>query len=116
MPRLELERIEEVDETSQSSTESFDRVAFAEHALALVRPPKTTVAICQGSRRVRVLTGKQWGAELGQRWAILSVPPNASRRAIASAILELGDGSTPRPWALDVLIGGVGSAYRGFEP
>jgi hypothetical protein len=113
MPRIELERIEEVDESSQSSTESFDRVAFAKRALAIVRPPKTTVAICQGTRRVRVDSGRQWGGEAGQRWAILSVPANASRRAIASAILELG-ASGARPFALDVLLGGCESAYRGW--
>jgi hypothetical protein len=108
MPRIELERLEEIDEPSQSSTESFDRLAFAERALALVRPPRTTVAICPGSRRVRVQAGRQWGAPLGDRWAVLSVPMNASRHAIASAVLELGDGTVPRPWALDVLIGGLG--------
>ncbi|MDB5219048.1 MAG: hypothetical protein JWO86_6975 [Myxococcaceae bacterium] len=119
MPRIELERIEEVDETSQSSTESFDRIAFAERALALVRPPGTTVAICPGTRRVRVQAGRQWGAAMGQRWAVLSVPMNASRRAIANAVLELGDGTPPRAWALDVLLAGAngpGTPYRGHEP
>lgn len=106
MPRIELERIEEIDDTAQSSSESFDRVAFAERALALVRPPGTTVAICPGARRLRVQAGRQWGAAAGKRWAVLSVPANASRKAIASAVLELGDGSVPRPWALDVLISG----------
>lgn len=113
MPRIELERIEEVEDASQSSTESFDRIAFAQRALALVRPSGTTVAICQGSRRVRVEAGRQWGTTVGQRWAILSVPANASRRAIASAILELSAFGASRPWALDVLIGGCESAYRG---
>lgn len=104
MPRIELERFEEIDETDQSS-ESFDRIAFALRALALVRPPRTTVAICQGSRRVRVEAGRQWGGSDGERWAVLSVPMNASRRAIASAVLELGVG-VARPWALDILIDG----------
>jgi len=119
MPRIELERVEEIDESSQSSTESFDRIAFAERALALVRPPGTTVAICPGARRVRVQAGRQWGAAVGQRWAVLSVPMNASRRAIASAILELGDGTQPRAWALDVLLAGTRGCetpYRGHDP
>jgi hypothetical protein len=118
MPRIELERIEEVDESSQSSTESFDRLAFAERAPELVRPPLTSVAICPGARRVRVQAGRQWGAAIGQRWAVLSVPMNASRRAIASAVLELGDGTAPRAWALDVLIAGAreGTPYRGHDP
>ena len=113
MPRIELERIEEVEDASQSSTESFDRIAFAQRALALVRPTGTTVAICEGSRRVRVQAGHQWGRPGEQRWAILSVPGNASRRAIASAILELSAFGAARPWVLDVLIGGCESAYRG---
>lgn len=115
MPRIELERFEEVEDPAQSSTESFDRIAFAERALALVRPVGTTVAICEGSRHVRVEEGRQWGAPCGKRWAILSVPVNASRRAIASAILELGVGLA-RPFALDILIGGTESAYRGRAP
>lgn len=116
MPRIALEHIEEVDDSAQSSAESFDRVAFAERAVALVRPPRTTVAICVGARRVGVVAGRQWGATPGSRWAILSVPTNASRRAIASAVLELGDGSVPVPWALDVLIGGCETPYRGPTP
>jgi hypothetical protein len=114
MPRIEIERFEEDRDQSQSSTESFDRIAFAQHALALVRPAGTTVAICGGSRRVGVQAGRQWGAGVGQRWAILSVPGNASRRAIASAVLELSTFDSPRPWALDVLLGGCESAYRGL--
>ena len=114
MPRIELERIEEVEDPAQSSSESFDRIAFAERAVALVRPAGMTVAICEGSRRVRVLSGRQWGAPTGDRWAILSVPRDASRRAITNAILELGLGSG-RPFALDVLLGGTETAYRGFE-
>lgn len=113
MPRIELERIEEVEDASESSTEAFDRIAFAQQALALVRPTGTTVAICAGSRRVRVDSGRQWGAAVGQRWAVLSVPVNASRRAIASAVLELSAFGAARPWALDVLVGGCESAYRG---
>jgi hypothetical protein len=109
MPRIELERIEEVEDPAQSSTESFDRIAFAERALALVRPTGTTVAICAGARRVRVQAGRQWGAPIGERWAILSVPRDASRRAIASAVLELSTAGASRPWALDVLIGGCES-------
>jgi hypothetical protein len=65
------------------------------------------VAICPGARRLRVQAGRQWGASPGTRWAVLSLPADASRKAIASAILELGDGSAPGPWALDLLISGA---------
>jgi len=108
VPRIELERYEEIEDIAQSSTESFDRVAFTERALSLLRLPRTTVAILQVTRRVHVSAGRQWGAETGARWAIVSVPPNASRLAIANAVLELlppKDVRGPaRAWALDVLV------------
>jgi len=113
MPRIEIERFEEVDEAFQTSTESFDRIAFARRALALVRPPSTTVAICAGARHVSVESGRQWGGAPAERLAVLAIPPNASRRAIAAAVLELTGAGPARPWALDVLIGGCESAYRG---
>ncbi len=87
----------------ESSSERFDRIAFAERALALLRPPRTRVALCEGRTRVRVEAGRAWGRATGERWAIVSVPPNASRRAIAVAVAELAE--RPLPYALDVLLG-----------
>jgi hypothetical protein len=110
MPRIELERIERAEDADEVSSESFDRVAFAEAAVALVKPPCMRVAICGGARKVHVLSGRQWGGAPGMRWAMLAVPPNASRRAIASAVLALHDGDS-RPWALDVLVASAG-IYR----
>jgi hypothetical protein len=103
MPRIELERVEQAEDPSHVSDERFDRIAFAERALALVRPPQTTVAICEGVRRVEIAAGRQWGGAPAERWAVLRVPRNASRKAIASAVLDLASGQ-PRAWALDVLM------------
>lgn len=108
MPRIELdpwsdERLERAEDVAQRSAEVFDRIAFAERALSLVRPKGTTVAIREGLRRVKLDSGRQWGGDPGERWAILSVPHDASRRAIAHAVLELGAGRA-KPWALDVLL------------
>jgi hypothetical protein len=113
MPRIELERLEQSEDLSESSTESFDRIAFAERAVALVRPPNTTVAICERARGVHVSGGRQWGKPPGARWAVVSIAPNASRRAIASAVLALYDGApderrASRAWALDVLMTELG--------
>lgn len=109
MPKIELdpwaEERREREENAilwQSSYEVFDRIAFAERIVALVRPKGTTVAICEGMRRVRLQSGRQWGGPPGARWAILSVPKTASRRAIATAVLGLHAGET-KPFALDVL-------------
>jgi len=115
MPRIELERVEQAEDLAESSTESFDRIAFAERAVALVRPPDTTVAICERSRGVHVSAGRQWGKGPASRWAVVSIARNASRRAIASAVLGLYDGGgagqpAARAWALDVLMTELGRA------
>jgi len=89
-----------VDEVSD---ERFDRAAFARRALDLVRPRRTTIAICEGAARMRVESGPSWGRGAGQRWAMLAIPPRASRRAIALAVAELAQ--EPPAWVLDVLFG-----------
>jgi hypothetical protein len=102
MPKAEWELEGDIDRAGwESSGESFDRIAFAERALALLRPPRTTVAVCPGRTRLRVTGGRTWGKP-GERWAMVVVPPTASRRAIALAVAELA--GEPPPWAFDVLL------------
>ena len=98
-----------VDETSD---ERFDRGAFARRAVELISPRRTTVAICEGATRLRVESGRLWGRPqaapcdpgdgAGERWALLAIPADASRRAIALAVAGLAHGA--RAYALDVLI------------
>ena len=92
-----LERDRALEERSE---ERFDRCAFAVEALGRVRPARVTVAVCEGSR-LRLETGRVWGGGEAQRWALLSVPPDASRRAIAAAVASLARES--RPYAIDLL-------------
>jgi hypothetical protein len=101
---------------ADSSDERFDRLAFAERALRLVRPAHTTVALCAGPStgraRVKVEAGRAWGRgrEGRERWAILSVPPTASKRAIAVAVAGLA-GSSREPYVLDVLMSEIAAPY-----
>jgi hypothetical protein len=97
-----IARAPELEEL-ETSSERFDRVAFAERALALVRPANTRVAICEGRTRITVESGRAWGRAADARWALVTVPPAASRRAIAVAALTLA-GPSPEPYALDVLL------------
>ena len=100
---VELDREDVLLETSD---ESFDRLAFAAHALSVLRPPRTAVALCRGIARVRVEQGREWNplrAASHPRWAIMSVPPKASRRAIAIAVASLA-GAAREPFALDALL------------
>jgi hypothetical protein len=83
------------------SDEPFDRAAFARRALEILRPLRTTVAICEDATRMRLEFGPQWSRR-GESWALLAIPRNASRRAIALAVAELS--RVPRAWALDVLV------------
>jgi len=117
MPKLEIdfgdirEYTEQERALLETSDERFDRLAFAQKALDLVNPLRTRIAICvekaPRSRgvgrlpRVTVQSGRAWGRGPGARWAVLSIPAHASRRAIAMAVSELA--GEPAPYALDVL-------------
>jgi hypothetical protein len=109
----EVERApsEALDETSD---ERFDRAAFAQRALELVRPPRTRVAVYEAAQRMRVESGRIWDrampGEAPRRWAMLGIPPKASRRAIALAVAELAQRSPP--YVLDVLLGEVSVPER----
>lgn len=87
----------------ERSNERFDRVRFASRAIALLGPRRTTVAIAESRRHMHVETGRAWGRGEGARWATLYVPNDASRRAIAVAVLSLG-GAEMTPYAIDVLM------------
>jgi hypothetical protein len=108
MPIRELDFVdissEEQIAASETSSESFDRFEFARQALDLLKPARTTVAICEGRVRVHLQSGRQWGRSAGARWVMLLVPPLASRRAIALAIAALAtDTDGAKPYVLDVL-------------
>jgi hypothetical protein len=83
------------------SDERFDRADFAMRALELVRPHRTTVVVCEGATRLRLERGPRWGYP-GDAWAMLAIPRDASKRAIALTVAELAGGR--RAWALDVLL------------
>jgi hypothetical protein len=105
---LDIARERELDGT-ETSSERFDRVAFAARAVSLVKPHNMCVAIGRGRSRVVVESGRAWGSGEDARWAMLSVPPMASRRAIAAAVATL-TGPAPAPYALSVLLAEVGGA------
>jgi hypothetical protein len=83
------------------SDERFDRTAFARRAIDLVQPLRTTVALCEGASRVRVESGRVWGRG-DERWAMIAIPAQASRRSIALAVMQLAGGA--QPYTIDVLM------------
>jgi hypothetical protein len=108
MPTLDLSRLDASEEervlVDEGSRERFDRVAFALRAVEAVRPREMTVAVCEGKTRLRVEAGRVWGRGPRDTWAIVSVPPHASREAIALAVSRLGLAREAGPYALDVLL------------
>jgi len=99
----DIARERELDGT-ETSNELFDRMAFAQRAVSLVKPANMRVAIAESRARVLVEAGRTWGKPEGARWAMLCVPPMASRRAIVVAVAALA-GPTTEPYVLDVLLG-----------
>jgi hypothetical protein len=108
MPTLDLSRLDASEEervlVDEGSADRFDRVAFALRAVEAVRPAGMTVAVCPAKAKLRVEAGRQWGRGPNQAWAIVSVPPTASREAIALAVSGLGIAREPGPYALDLLL------------
>jgi hypothetical protein len=84
------------------SSERFDRIAYAMSLLRLLKPPMT-VAVYPGSHFIHVERSRPRNPR--EPWAILGIPPHATRETIASAIAEL----TGRPHAsfmVDLLCAG----------
>jgi hypothetical protein len=108
MPTLHLSRLDASEEErvlfDDGSRERFDRVAFALRAVEVVRPAGMTVAVCESKTRLHVDSGRRWGRGPGAAWAIVRVPPTASREAIAMAVSGLGDRAERGPYTLDVLL------------
>lgn len=94
--------VEEQRALDVTSSEEFDRIAFAMRALALLRPPMT-VAVYPKTSGLSVEQGRDLCAEPAGTWAMLGIPPNASRAHIALAVAELAPEGR-RPWLLDLLV------------
>lgn len=104
MTKLDLGSFHERERaiSSETSVEEFDRVAYAARALEVLRPRGLRVALCEGTRAVRVSVGRDWGGPPTARWAMVSIPRSASRRAIGQALLTLAEPSAP-PYTVDCL-------------
>jgi hypothetical protein len=91
------------------SVERFDRLEFAMRALRFLRP-RMSVAIYTRHRDLRVDRGCDLARPDGA-WAIVGIPPHASRQHIALALAELA-GVEQVPFAVDLLV----AATNDWEP
>ncbi|WP_437631485.1 hypothetical protein [Sorangium sp. So ce854] len=81
----------------------FDRIAFAMRALDRLRPKRMTVAVYPALAALRVERGKNLHRGDGGSWAIVGIPPHASREHIAYALAELA-GVESVPYAVQTLL------------
>ena len=80
----------------------FDRIAFAMRALNRLRPKGMTVAVYSAVSAMRVESGRDLRRE-GATWAIVGIPPHASREHIAYALAELAGGEAV-PYVVQMLL------------
>ncbi len=83
--------------------EDFDRVRYALRVIDALRPPHMNILVREGVGEVRIDRGHQWDMPSGYTWAMVAVPPEASREEIALALIELG-GFSGSPFLLDSLL------------
>ena len=87
--------------------ELFDRIAFALRALEILKPKGMTVAVFHGRFDLRIERGRDWGRGPDATWAMVRIPPDASRERIILALTELS-GLPATPWLLDTLMSPFG--------
>lgn len=87
----------------------FDRIAFALRALRRLRPKRMKVALYEAVSALRVESGRDFKRGEGATWAIVGIPPHASREHIAYALAELA-GVASVPYAVQMLLRDGGSA------
>jgi len=83
--------------------EAFDRLEFAMKTLALLRPRIDRVAVYSSIERLSVQRGRDLRQDGDRNWALVGIPPHASRESIAVALAELA-GVAWQPFVIDLLL------------
>jgi hypothetical protein len=81
----------------------FDRIAFAMRALRRLRPRRLKVAVYEAVSSLQVKRGKDFDGGRETGWAMVGIPPHASREHIAYALVEL-TGATAVPYTVQMLL------------
>ena len=91
--------------------DAFDRIAFAKRALRRLRPKRMKVALYEAVSSLHVESGRDFKRGEGATWAMVGIPPHASREHIAYALAELA-GVESVPYAVQMLLGDARDARR----
>lgn len=93
--------VEEARRTARRD-HAFDRMAYARAVLRRLSPDRVRIAIHEGRFDLRVDEGRVW-SEQDVRWAVVAIPPDASRELIAGTLVRLA-GEADRPFLLASLL------------
>lgn len=83
--------------------ERFDRIRYAREVLDALSPVHVDVTLCEGYRDLRIEKGRAWLRPPGFQWALVAIPPEATREEIALALLDLS-GFPSGAFALETLL------------
>lgn len=97
------ELIDEQRRIEYRDADEFDRIAFAMRALRRLRPKRMTVAIYEAVSSLHVASGRDFKGGEGATWAMVGIPPHASREHIAYALAELA-GVESVPYAVQMVL------------
>lgn len=115
-PRVPLrdpqhERIDQARHLEYRDDRNFDRIAFAMRALDRLKPKRMTVAVYAAVSTLRVERGENLRRGAGGSWAIVGIPPHASREHIAYALAELA-GVASVPYVVQCLLDAEGDVVE----
>jgi hypothetical protein len=94
---------EERRRIAREGRRGFDALAFARRALRILDPKAMTVALYPGRFDVRVERGRDWSRGPESSWAMVAIPPGATREHIAVALAELA-GVAHLPYVVETLV------------
>lgn len=97
--RLQVVETQRVFESGDG--ERYSRVDFAMALLDILRPA-IDVVVYPGRRRLQIERGRNWSQPAGTSWALVAIPPTASRYQVAFALAELV-GKAHEPFVVDLL-------------
>jgi hypothetical protein len=83
------------------SSERFDRIEFALRVLDVLRP-NMNITVYESRRKLQIRRGRDWAHGPDATWALIAIPPDASRRHVVSALAELA-GVAHLPFVVDLL-------------
>jgi hypothetical protein len=81
----------------------FDRIAFAMRALRRLGPRRMKVAVYEAVSSLQIRRGEDFGRGRGASWAMVGIPPHASREHIAYALVELA-GAIGVPYTVQMIL------------